>query len=382
MGRSRQPVQTRGDVMRWEEERYVRVYTRDTPDWIALPWQARATFYELLRKVDRAGIVPMGRSGERGLAALLMLPFDVVSTGLAALLEDGCLVRSGTDLVVRRYIEAQEARQSDRARQRDSRERARAKAVSATAEATADDAAARSADDRRSDGTSATAPSGDEASPSGHAENANDIAGGLSQGVTSGHQASPAVTNCHSVPSRTVPSRAEQQQRAGAREAEPEPDRARVLRYLRAHRSLRPIAEVGVAERVVEKRVGNPKPWPLVEQAIADLASKAADAEALGSPWSSDRMISALHGFIARAQPHEDTAPPAPPRSGPRSYAPPEPVRTGTKVLTFDADPRRPEPPRRRIGEPPPAPTPAAATYAPKPGELDKLLDAIGRGPA
>lgn len=157
----------------------------------------------------------------------------------------------------------------------------------------------------------------------------------------------------------------QQQQRAGAREGDPESDRARVLRYLRAHRSLRPIAEVRVAERVVEKRVGNPKPWPLIEQAIADLASKAADAEALGSPWSSDRMISALHGFIARAQPHEDTAP----RSGPRPYAPPEPVRTGTRLLTFDDPPRPVRPPR-----------PAPATDATVPGDALALVAGIGFG--
>jgi len=200
-------------------------------------------------------------------------------------------------------------------------------------------------------------------------------------GRPAGHQPESDPPSAGPVPSRPVPI-PEQQQRAGAREGDPESDRARVLRYLRAHRSLRPIAEVGVAERVVEKRVGNPKPWPLVEQAIADLASKVADAEALGSPWSSDRMISALHGFIARAQPHEAAAPSAPPRSGPRPYAPPEPVRTGTKVLTFDDPPRPAGGPLPRLREalrPVPNPAPAAP-FVPPPGALDALLDGIGNG--
>ena len=37
--------------MRWEDERYVRVYTRDTPEWCLLSWEARALFLLLLTAV-------------------------------------------------------------------------------------------------------------------------------------------------------------------------------------------------------------------------------------------------------------------------------------------------------------------------------------------
>lgn len=49
--------------MRWSDERYVRVYTRDSANWLSWPWRARALLPLLLRKVDRAGLLklPSGR---------------------------------------------------------------------------------------------------------------------------------------------------------------------------------------------------------------------------------------------------------------------------------------------------------------------------------
>lgn len=111
--------------MRWGDERYVRLYTRDTPDWIDLPWQGRTVFYELLRKVDRAGLVPLGKSGNKGLSRLLSLPLAVINTGLQALLDDGCVTKSDPYLLLPNFVEAQESRRSDVQRQRASREAAR-----------------------------------------------------------------------------------------------------------------------------------------------------------------------------------------------------------------------------------------------------------------
>jgi hypothetical protein len=111
--------------MRWEDERYVRIYTRDTPDWLAMQWQGRVVFYELARKVDRAGFVQLGKSGVRGLAGLLHMPVDVVEVGVEELLTDGCVVRVDGGLLIRNFIEAQETRQSDAARKRAQRERDR-----------------------------------------------------------------------------------------------------------------------------------------------------------------------------------------------------------------------------------------------------------------
>ena len=115
--------------MRWPDERYVKVYTRDTPDWLALGWEARALFWELLRKADRAGLLEVGKSGNRGIAALTGIPVDVVERTLSALIEDGCVEQRGPQLLIRNYIEAQNANQSDRARQQKAREAARDKAM-------------------------------------------------------------------------------------------------------------------------------------------------------------------------------------------------------------------------------------------------------------
>ena len=114
--------------MNWSDERYVRVYTRDTMGAMRLGWDGRALFREILCKVDRAGILS-GYIDTDGLAALLRMPAEVVSRSLPVLLRDGCISIVGEYLVVRNYIEAQEADSSSAQRQRDSRERSRAIAL-------------------------------------------------------------------------------------------------------------------------------------------------------------------------------------------------------------------------------------------------------------
>lgn len=161
--------------MRWEDERYVRLFTRDTPEWVALSWQARALFGELLRKVDRAGLLPIGRSGVKGLAGLVRMPTEVVEPALDELIADGCVERTDDGIVLPNFIAAQEANQSDRARKAASRERAAAVARNVT-----------NRDDESQDVTS------------GHESGQN---------VTRGHTESRAVTNGHSVPGRAVPGR-------------------------------------------------------------------------------------------------------------------------------------------------------------------------------
>ncbi len=98
--------------MRWEDERYVRVYTRDTVDWQVLSFEAQGLFALLLRKVDRAGLLRLGKHGARGAAVAVGHPgrADVINAALGELLD---------------YVEAQEANASDRARQQTRRERDR-----------------------------------------------------------------------------------------------------------------------------------------------------------------------------------------------------------------------------------------------------------------
>lgn len=158
--------------MDWSNEKYVRFYTRDTVAWLALAWQARALLPNLMRKLDRAGTLDLGRHGVRGLAALVALPVEVVEPGLASLLEDGCIEQHGAVLVMPNFIEAQEAAASDALRARESRARRR--------------------DAARRVGAPSAPP--DEVS-------AVTIRDEASRTVTDGHDASRPVTLCCAVPS-------------------------------------------------------------------------------------------------------------------------------------------------------------------------------------
>lgn len=117
--------------MRWEDERYVRVYTRDTGEWLALGWEAQALFLFALRKADRAGILRTGKAGMRGLAGMVGIPLDVVARVLPLLLEDGCMRETEGGYIIPNFIAAQEVPISDAQRKRDQRERDRDKAIAA-----------------------------------------------------------------------------------------------------------------------------------------------------------------------------------------------------------------------------------------------------------
>jgi len=111
--------------LRWEDERYVRLYTRDTVAWRMLPWEAKALWPLILRKLDRAGLMPLEGHGAAGLAAIVELPVAVVEVGLSALEKDGCVRLVAGVLVSPNFIEAQEAAQSDIQRKREQRARDR-----------------------------------------------------------------------------------------------------------------------------------------------------------------------------------------------------------------------------------------------------------------
>lgn len=167
--------------MRWEDERYVRVYTRDTADWVALSWEARAAFVLLLRVADRAGIIPLGKKGMRGLATMLHMPAEVLDRAVLELCEDGSVTCDGHRVLIPNFIEAQEAKSSDAQRKRDQRERAREKAL-------------------------------DEFGPTQPPECSSDLSRtvtkshNVTDAVTRGHTESHAVTPSLAVPSLAVPS--------------------------------------------------------------------------------------------------------------------------------------------------------------------------------
>ena len=163
--------------MDWSNERYVRLYTRDSVTWSLWAWEARALFCFLLRKVDRAGVIDIGsHSPERALAAIVGMPVAVVAEHLPALLDSGAIEIAGAAMVMPNYIEAQEAKSSDKQRQSESRARRR---------------------DR--------ARTGHDTSPPVTRRDTS------SQAVTRSHDASHSVTPSLAEPSQTTPSRSERQ---------------------------------------------------------------------------------------------------------------------------------------------------------------------------
>lgn len=117
--------------MDWSNEPYVRVYTRETDDDMALSWEAVALWNQLMKRFDRSGFVET-RRGIRGIAAITRIPVPVVERVLGELLEDGRLVAVDGGFVAPNFIAAQEASKSDRQRQKDSRDRRRAHALDVT----------------------------------------------------------------------------------------------------------------------------------------------------------------------------------------------------------------------------------------------------------
>ena len=113
--------------MRWEDERYVRIFTRDTPTWDAMGWEAQALLMLVFRKMDRTGLLELGSSGLRGLAACVRMPVEVVEVALKVLLDDGVLAMNGKNLFCKNFMEAQECSKSDALRSREKRERAHLK---------------------------------------------------------------------------------------------------------------------------------------------------------------------------------------------------------------------------------------------------------------
>lgn len=100
----------------------MKQYTRDTPGWVSLTWQARALCSALLRVVDRAGTVDVGRSGVKGLAALVRIPLEVVAEALPELCEAETVTFDGTRLLLPNFVEAQAAQTSAAERKRRQRE--------------------------------------------------------------------------------------------------------------------------------------------------------------------------------------------------------------------------------------------------------------------
>ena len=179
--------------MDWSDERYVRLYTRDTGDMLAIGWEGRALFSELLRKADRAGILDDGDPAL--ICELVRMPIDVVSRALDRLFARGIVEMADGALVIPNFIDAQEAKQSDRLRQSESRARRRDHA--------------RSGVTKRDQMSHHAVTDSDTVS-----QNVTDCHDS-SHGVTDGHSPSRLVTPSLAVPSLAKPDRSTSPTKAG-----------------------------------------------------------------------------------------------------------------------------------------------------------------------
>lgn len=112
--------------MDFAQERYVRLYTRDTTGWKLLGWQGQTVFSLLYRKADRGGVIKLEGLEPWELAVVHCgLPEEVARAGMAPCLKRGWLVVNGDQLVFPKYVEANETATAGAQRVREHRERAK-----------------------------------------------------------------------------------------------------------------------------------------------------------------------------------------------------------------------------------------------------------------
>jgi hypothetical protein len=112
--------------MNWSDERYVRLYTRDSTDWSMLSFEAQGLLCLLLRKADRSGVIPV--SEKHGLRSVFVMlghgsRWKALLPSLEELIEDGVIMHGPKGLVFPNYIEAQEAQASPALKQKMYRDR-------------------------------------------------------------------------------------------------------------------------------------------------------------------------------------------------------------------------------------------------------------------
>jgi hypothetical protein len=109
--------------MDWSHENWVKLYTRDTVEWLQLGWEAQAVFVLLLRKVDRRGALALGGlQGGEAVSVVLGVPDCVAGRAVSVLADAGVIVLEEGVLAIPNFVAAQRARTSDRLRKQMSRE--------------------------------------------------------------------------------------------------------------------------------------------------------------------------------------------------------------------------------------------------------------------
>ena len=110
--------------MRWEDEHWRKLYTRETAAWASLEWQAQACVLLFIKTCEADGTICAPR-GPSQVARLWRWPADIIEAGLEQLEQDGTITRNGGRYHMPNFAAAQAARTS--ARQRKAQERERAK---------------------------------------------------------------------------------------------------------------------------------------------------------------------------------------------------------------------------------------------------------------
>jgi hypothetical protein len=131
--------------MDFSNERYVCLYVRDTTTWKRLPWQSRMLLPNVLRKLDRSGLMELeGMTPAACVALHLELPIEFLIEALPPLFRPmdpndpstAILTLTPTAIFWPRFAEGQDTNKSDKQRQRESRENRALKAKRAARTAT------------------------------------------------------------------------------------------------------------------------------------------------------------------------------------------------------------------------------------------------------
>jgi hypothetical protein len=115
--------------MNFEDEPYVRLYTRKTLTHRLLGWEGRAVQRAMIDEFDAAGIFEIRGDAARCISTITEIPIEIVQVGLARLVETETWVVTARVITWPTYEEAQNCRRSDRLRQRESRRARSAQSV-------------------------------------------------------------------------------------------------------------------------------------------------------------------------------------------------------------------------------------------------------------
>ena len=97
--------------MRWEDEHWRKIDTRETAAWASLEWQAQACVLLFIKTCEADGTICAPR-GPSQVARLWRWPADIIQAGLEQLEQDGTITRIGGRYHMPNFAAAQAARTS------------------------------------------------------------------------------------------------------------------------------------------------------------------------------------------------------------------------------------------------------------------------------